>query len=202
MRPLILVTPMAENIPMIEGADYVGIDAGILQLLKEGITPMAGIGDFDSVKEEEKNQLLHLNNLLKYPVEKDETDTELALMKYYDNKYSPIILYGAFGGRLDHTLANLSLMIYHYPKMVCMSQNQKAYILETGKHHIKPVYKHISFFALEPSLVQLEDFQYELPLKNLLPKEILTVSNSFIEKKEGIVKIVKGRLLCVESNNP
>lgn len=166
MRPLILVTPLAKNIPFIKEAEYIGIDAGAIRLLKEGITPAAAIGDFDSLKEEEKKFLQNRDNILIYPVEKDETDTELALMKYYDKDHSPIILFGAFGGRLDHTLANLSLMIYRYPKMICMSESQKAYILEQGEHHIKPVYKHVSFFCFGKILDSAGRFQIRTSFKD------------------------------------
>ena len=44
------------------------------------------------------------------PVEKDDTDTLLAVRVALEKGYRDIRIYGAFGGRLDHTLANLATL--------------------------------------------------------------------------------------------
>ncbi|MCX5851869.1 MAG: thiamine diphosphokinase, partial [Deltaproteobacteria bacterium] len=44
-------------------------------------------------------------------VHKDETDTELALARALEMKPDYVVILGALGGRIDHTLANISLLV-------------------------------------------------------------------------------------------
>ena len=46
----------------------------------------------------------------RFKAEKDETDLELALLAAVDMGADEIKVIAALGGRLDHTLANLSLL--------------------------------------------------------------------------------------------
>jgi thiamine pyrophosphokinase len=48
---------------------------------------------------------------LRYPPRKDETDTELALRYALDRQPDRIEIYAALGGRMDHALANISLLV-------------------------------------------------------------------------------------------
>lgn len=84
-------------------------DAGTDFALKLSITPHLILGDFDSIK---PNTLKNYKNIktIKYEKEKDYTDTEIALEKAVEIKPSEIIIFGALGGRIDHTLANIFLL--------------------------------------------------------------------------------------------
>lgn len=46
----------------------------------------------------------------RYPVEKDETDLEIALHQALDLGATEILIAGALGARIDHTLGNLALL--------------------------------------------------------------------------------------------
>ncbi|NPV53363.1 MAG: thiamine diphosphokinase [Firmicutes bacterium] len=75
------------------------------------LIPHVMIGDFDSTKPEvleswRKKGVM----ILTYPREKDKTDTELAVDYALDLGINRIILLGALGGRIDHTLANIALL--------------------------------------------------------------------------------------------
>ena len=48
--------------------------------------------------------------ILQYPVEKNETDLELAILYACEQGCAQLRIAGALGGRLDHTLANLFLL--------------------------------------------------------------------------------------------
>lgn len=83
-------------------------DAGYETCRQEGIVPDLVLGDFDSM-EQPKN----FENVLRVPVEKDDTDTMLAVKTALENGCDTIYIYGATGGkRLDHTLANLQTLLY------------------------------------------------------------------------------------------
>jgi thiamine pyrophosphokinase len=73
------------------------------------IQPDYVIGDLDSLNEEGigKN-----TQLIKYPVEKDYSDFELALERAIELEPVSVIVYGALGGRKDHELINILLLAY------------------------------------------------------------------------------------------
>ena len=88
--------------------DYViAADGGYLACRRAGITPDLLLGDFDSLEEEPD-----FSNILRVPVEKDDTDTFLAAKYGLRQGCRTFHIYGGTGGRLDHTLANLQLLVW------------------------------------------------------------------------------------------
>jgi thiamine pyrophosphokinase len=88
----------------------VAADGGVLQCLRLGLKVDVLIGDLDSTP----NELVQLversgAEIIRYPVDKDKTDLELALDLVGDRGVREVIILGALGGRLDHAVANLSL---------------------------------------------------------------------------------------------
>ena len=85
--------------------DYqIAADAGLLLCQKLGIEPDLVIGDFDSMPQPENEPTVRV------PVEKDDTDTMLAIKYGLKEGYRTFHLYGGTGGRPDHTLANLQAL--------------------------------------------------------------------------------------------
>lgn len=97
---------------LLEQDDYlVAADGGANHLLKMGVLPELVIGDLDSIDEETLFDLTSADVEIKqYSEDKDETDIELALRYAVELRPSAILIVGALGGRLDQTLANLSIL--------------------------------------------------------------------------------------------
>lgn len=109
----------------------VAADGGGNSILEAGYFPHALIGDLDSIRPENLEKcLVHGTYIKQFPREKDETDLELALehavslCKELEDQVVPpepsittseqlqdIWLLGATGGRVDHLLGNLAIMI-------------------------------------------------------------------------------------------
>lgn len=90
-----------------DGDHVLAADGGLRHCLALGLTPELVLGDLDSldrVPETLSSQL--------YPVEKDDTDTMLALKTGLARGYRRFHLYGGTGGRMDHTLANLQALAF------------------------------------------------------------------------------------------
>ena len=69
------------------------------------------IGDLDSLPAREVKRLEDGGTrVIRHPVEKDETDLELALDFALGEGAGEILILAPFGGRLDQTLGNLSLL--------------------------------------------------------------------------------------------
>jgi thiamine pyrophosphokinase len=192
MRPAVLVAPIAQSVPVWD-ADYVGIDAGVTKILERGLTPVFACGDFDS------GSVPKGITIYQHPRHKNETDTQLAIEKCLEMGYRQITVWGALSKRLDHTIANIRLIMYKYPMVVLEDSFQKVQVFGPGEHVIDKSYRHISFFAVQSCIVSLEGFEYPLKDRLLEPEDIYTVSNS-IEGKAGTLKIVRGQVLCVQTN--
>jgi thiamine pyrophosphokinase len=86
-------------------------DGGIRHLLAFGLKPSIVIGDLDSVGEDDRRSLEESGtHFIRHPRDKDETDLELALNYAVEAGHKRLLILGALGGRIDQTLANLSLL--------------------------------------------------------------------------------------------
>ncbi len=90
-------------------------DGGLNYLDSLSMTPNLIVGDFDSV---DKSLLVKYNNvkIRKFLPEKDFTDTEIAVEEAISSGYKEIVIFGATGTRLDHTMANI-MLIERYIKL-------------------------------------------------------------------------------------
>lgn len=98
----------------LSGSDlFVATDGGALTALNFELNPDIVIGDMDS---------LDMNKTYTFPIIRDtdqETnDLEKALLHLYGKQYETVIILGATGQRLDHTLKNLSVLKQFSDKFV------------------------------------------------------------------------------------
>ena len=94
--------------------DIIAADGGLARARALGLRPDVLVGDLDSLEPallavaEAKGILVRLA-----PTDKDESDTELALLEAIARGATRVTVLGAFGGpRLDHALANLWLLAH------------------------------------------------------------------------------------------
>lgn len=80
------------------------VDGGYAHLQAVGCTPDLVVGDFDSL-----GYVPDCEGVEVHPTHKDESDLELALMRVADEGFRSVEVYGALGGRLDHTIASLQI---------------------------------------------------------------------------------------------
>ena len=91
-----------------EGDLIIAADAGYQTCRKAGLEPHLLLGDFDSMEQPETTA-----DIVRLPVEKDDTDTLAAVKAALEQGCEEIVIYGGTGGkRLDHTLANLHTLLY------------------------------------------------------------------------------------------
>ena len=90
--------------PLTEDDYIIAADGGLAHTRKLGIIPQAVLGDFDSLGYTPEGANV-------FPVEKDDTDTMLAVRRGLTLGYKSFILYGSLDGpRLDHTIANFQTL--------------------------------------------------------------------------------------------
>lgn len=95
------------------GSDYlVCADGGSNHAHRLGLRPNLIIGDLDSMGAETRRwaeQERFATRVYQHEL-KQESDTELALLAALEAGANQIVIIGALGGRLDHTLANLAIL--------------------------------------------------------------------------------------------
>jgi thiamine pyrophosphokinase len=91
----------------------IAADGGLRFVDALGLRPHLLIGDLDSVPPERVEALRAAGVPVQvFPTRKDETDLELALGVACAAEVRETIIFGALGGRWDHTLANLMLLAH------------------------------------------------------------------------------------------
>ena len=82
-------------------------DSGLKHLESLQVRPGLIVGDFDS----HNNPHLDVETIV-LPCEKDDTDTGFAMKEAMKRGYTEFLLIGVVGARLDHTLGNVSILLY------------------------------------------------------------------------------------------
>lgn len=177
----------------------IGADKGYFTLVKNGIEPDVVIGDFDSYTGEVK-----CNNIIRFPIKKDDTDSALAVKYACERGYKNIVVYGAIGGMLDHTMANVSLLGNYVNKDINIAFVDGDNILFGVKNNAigfdKRADGRISIFSFLESAynVNISGLLYEVENCTLTNDRALGVSNEFIGKKSKI-SVENGILLVYTS---
>ena len=86
---------------------YIFCDSGLKHLEPLGVLPDLIVGDFDS------HPVPHLPvETIRLPREKDDTDTMFAAREAQRRGFSEVLLLGAIGRRLDHSLGNVAILYW------------------------------------------------------------------------------------------
>ena len=94
-----------------EAAGVIAADGGANWLMAHGRSPHRLVGDLDSVSAEVLALLESAGcEIERHAGDKDETDTELALVAALGMGADRLTILGALGGRIDHELANVLLL--------------------------------------------------------------------------------------------
>ena len=96
----------------IRSSFLIGVDYGALTAVNQGLHLNLAIGDFDSVTDLEFEVIKQASSeIIKLSPQKNETDTEVALNVALAKQATEVVIYGALGGRIDHSLANIRLLL-------------------------------------------------------------------------------------------
>ena len=178
----------------------IAVDGGANKLVKTKFFPDLIIGDMDSISRNSLKKFIKAKQL-KFPVEKDKIDLELALDYCIKEKFSEIIILGAIGSRADMTLTNI-LVLTQIPKKIkakIIHENQEIYLIPKKKFSVHGIPgEKISLFPVKGQIkgLTLKGFKYELKNHDLKFGLGIGLSNEFKNKKAWITA-KDGLLLCV-----
>ena len=175
----------------------IGADAGWEQLTAAGLPVHFAVGDWDS------GEMPPAGDVRTVPTEKDDTDMMLAVKEGLSRGYRDFRIYGGMGGeRTDHTLANLSTLLYlteHGARGVLYGEREAITAIRDGSLTFTAPQGRLSVFAAgEAKGITLRGVQYPLRDACLSPSFPLGVSNEFRGKK-ALVAVKEGTLFIVTS---
>ena len=187
-------------IQLIKNREIFCIDRGIELCRKLNIFPKILIGDFDSAKKNsvewaKENKI----RIERHPVEKDFTDTQLAinLAERVEENFSAVMT-GVFGGRFDHLFSNIFTCANSAKKFFLADDKEIIFYLsggESAKIIFEKIPSAISLLPIDKICegVTTENLHWELNNAKLLQNLPNAVSNR-AEKNEIKISVSLGTL--------
>ena len=145
-----------------------------------GAKPDAAVGDFDS------SEAPGDCPVERFPVEKDDTDTLLCIKKGLSLGYDDFLIVGGFGGRLDHTLANLQSLNFAASvgarAQMCDALSW-ATVLRGGALSVKRRPGKLSVFALDTACrdVSIRGAKYNVENAEITSAFPIGMGNDFVD---------------------
>ena len=179
--------------------DYVVFcDSGLKHLEQLQAKPSLIVGDFDS----HENPHLDVETIV-LPCEKDDTDTVYAVKEAINRGFDCFLLIGVVGARLDHTLGNVSILLY------LDSLGKKATIVDDYSEmeivSNEPVYvcDQYAFFSLLnisgiAKGITIENAKYPLNNAEITCEYQYGVSNEVTPGMTAKVTVKEGKLLLIK----
>lgn len=186
-----------EGRSLVDGSFVIAADGGFLHCRAQGIVPSLAIGDFDSL-----GFLPDGLPIIRHPVEKDDTDMALAAREAVSRGCREILFFGALGGRLDHTLANITLLRALAKEKISaylFGEREVITVLLEGETAVfagKPSGIFSLFSLSEEAVVSIDGGKYPLKKGRLTSDCALGVSNEFLQK-EAKIEVHAGEVLLV-----
>lgn len=188
--------------------DYViAVDGGLVYCSELGIIPDMVVGDFDTygtngLKEYENGGVL----VRRFIPEKDDTDTEIAMLEAA-KRGNEIDVLCAYGGRMDHMLANIHNLYFALEKGIKARLVDEDNIIFLADESFTVTagempYKYISFvpFAGDVTGIKLRGFKYPLDGYTLKPGYSRCISNELIGDK-ATVEFDSGIMIVINSSD-
>jgi len=198
---------------LLQSDDYIiCADGGTRHALALAVRPHLVIGDMDSLEKGRLQELQKLDVAIElYPRDKNETDLELALNRAIELNPKQIIIIAALGGRLDQTLANITLLTDPRLSTLRPGSGQAFDVrLDDGveelflcRDQVQVHGRSGDIVSLIPwqdvvSEVQTENLKWPLNKETLLPDKTRGISNEMLGNIASI-SIGSGLLLIVHS---
>lgn len=173
-------------------------DSGLKHLESLQVKPGLIVGDFDS----HDNPHLNVETIV-LPCEKDDTDTVFAVKEANKRGYDEFLLIGVVGARLDHTLGNVSILLY------LNSLGKKAKIIDDYSEmeidskepaYIDDAFAYFSLLNISGTAkgVTIENAKYLLNNAEITCEYQYGISNEVLKRKTAKVSVEKGNLLLVK----
>ena len=179
--------------------DYVVFcDSGLKHLEYLHAKPSLIVGDFDS----HDNPRLDTETIV-LPREKDDTDTVYAVKEAIKRGFDDFLLIGVVGARLDHTLGNVSILLYldSLGKKGCIIDDYSE--MEIVSERPVSICDEYSFFSLLNITgcakgITINGAKYPLADAEISCEYQYGISNEVLPGEKAVVSVKCGKLLLIK----
>jgi len=177
-------------------------DRGAHHMESLDIKPDLLVGDFDSISPHVLDSYKKKGiPVINYPVEKDKTDTHIAVDLAIEKGATHVYLLGALGNRWDHSYANVMLLyrlenngvkgqILHSNNIIMLSNKLLEIEGEIGQ------YVSLLPFAGEAYITSTEGLKYPI-YNSVLPPDITIGISNVLTASRAVVRIKSGWVISV-----
>ena len=173
-------------------------DSGLKHMKNLQVQPSLIVGDFDS----HENPHLDVETIV-LPCEKDDTDTVYAVKEALKRGYDNFLLIGVVGARLDHTLGNVSILLYldSLNKKGCIIDDYSE--MEIVSNEPVSISNRYSFFSLLNITgcakgITITGAKYPLVDGKISCEYQYGVSNEVSPGQVAVVSVKEGKLLLIK----
>lgn len=172
-------------------------DSGLNHRERLNASPDLIVGDFDSHPRPD----LPVETIA-LPCEKDDTDTVYAVKEAVRRGFEDFLLLGAVGGRLDHTLGNLSILLMLHARGLRARLADDYSIMEIAAQTPVEIPDDCAFFSLlnicgTARGVCIRDAKYPLENAQIDCTYQYGISNEVLPGRVARVSVAEGNLLLV-----
>ena len=173
-------------------------DSGLKHMEALGVKPALIVGDFDS----HCNPHLDVETIV-LPCEKDDTDTVFAVKTMVQRGYDDFLLIGVIGARLDHTLGNVSILLYLDSlgkKAEIVDDYSEMQIVSKDEVSIEDKYPFFSLLNITGCArgITIRDAKYPLDGAEITCEYQYGVSNEVLPGKTAKISVRDGKLLLIK----
>ncbi|MBR2106967.1 MAG: thiamine diphosphokinase, partial [Treponema sp.] len=132
---------------------FVFCDGGLNHIKKLGVKPNLIIGDFDSACKNDFD--ISQIETIELPCQKDDTDTFFAVKEALNRGFDDFLCVGCIGNRFDHSLCNVSVLLYLQEKNVkaiLVDDYSEMQIVGSKKVYIEDSFSYFSLMCVAVDL--------------------------------------------------
>ena len=137
------------------------------------------------------------------PCEKDDTDTVFAVKEALKRGFDDFLLIGVVGARLDHTLGNVSILLYLDSlgkKGIIIDDYSEMEIISNKPAYIEDSYAFFSLLNVTGTAkgITIENAKYPLENAEITCEYQYGISNEVLPGRRAKVTVLEGKLLLIK----
>jgi thiamine pyrophosphokinase len=172
-------------------------DSGLVRAENAGLRPDWIIGDMDSLDDESRLDAYPQDRVLRFPHDKDFTDTELAVDLLFEKGCDQVTIAGGGGGRLDHILAIAALFERERCPRRWFTAREEIYVVSNEFHRKAQKTDAVSVFPLGTGPWKAHSTGLKWPLDSASWRRGFFGISNTVETESFTIRVSSGRFLVL-----
>ena len=179
----------------------VAADSGLDLAVSAGLTPNLVVGDMDSLSDASLLDRYPPQNVLRFPTDKDETDTEIGLRVMRERGCTDITVAGGGGGRIDHLLGIAALFEREAPPSAWLTDREEIFLVEKEREFEGWEGSTVSVFPVGASASHMSSAGLQWPLDGLEFRRGFAGISNRVTGPRVVIKVGSGKVLVIRSRS-